>query len=32
MSTLIVVPILAFAFVFGCMVGYLWRDDHNYKK
>ena len=29
MSTLIVIPILAFAFVFGCMVGYTWNADHR---
>jgi hypothetical protein len=29
MSYLIVIPILAFAFTFGCMVGYIWNADHK---
>jgi hypothetical protein len=27
MSALVII-VMAVVFVFGCMVGYLWRDDH----
>jgi hypothetical protein len=29
MSYLIVIPILAFAFVLGWMIGYCWKADHG---
>lgn len=29
MNIYLIIPIIGFAFVFGCMVGYVWRDDHK---
>jgi hypothetical protein len=29
MSYLMIIPIVCFVFLFGCMVGYVWRDDHK---
>jgi hypothetical protein len=29
MSYLVIIPIIGFVFIFGCMVGYLWNEDHG---
>ena len=29
MNIYMVIPIVAFVFLFGVMVGYVWRDDHR---
>ncbi len=28
MPYLVIIPIIGFVFCFGCMVWYIWRDDH----
>ena len=29
MPYMVIIPIICFVFVFGCMVGYLWNEDHK---